>query len=89
MNIIYKAMDYCSAVAELVINGNHIEFYHRNSCAVMPQAYISIDSRYSYKVVTIGMEKSMIKNAITNDGELSFQTICLRESKALDSENSE
>ena len=37
----------------------------------------------------IGMEKSMIKNAITNDGELSFQTICLRESKALDSENSE
>lgn len=44
-----------SAVAELVINGNHIEFYHRNSCAVMPQAYISTDSRYSYKVVTNGM----------------------------------
>ena len=55
----------------------------------MPQAYISIDSRYSYKVVTIGMEKSMIENAITNDGEISFQTICLRESKELDSENSE
>jgi len=47
--------DESSAVAELVINGNNIEFYHRNAFNSTPQAYISTDSGCSYKIVTDGM----------------------------------
>ena len=40
-------------VAELIIDGNHIEFYSRD-CEVLPCAYIGSDGEHSYKVVTNG-----------------------------------
>jgi len=41
-------------VAELIIDGNHIEFYRRNTDVVFPYAYVGSDNDHRYKVFTNG-----------------------------------
>lgn len=42
------------AIAELIIEGNHLEFYRRDSGEVFPSVFIGSDNDYSYKVFTNG-----------------------------------
>ncbi len=42
------------AVAELIIDGNHIEFYQRDYNEVLPCAFVGSDSDHKYKVFTSG-----------------------------------
>lgn len=42
-------------VAELIIDGNQIEFYHRNSGEIFPCAFVGNDGEHQYKVFTKGM----------------------------------
>jgi len=42
------------AVAELIIDGNHIEFYQRDCSEVFPCAFVGSDNDYRYKVFTSG-----------------------------------
>jgi hypothetical protein len=41
-------------VAELIIDGNHIEFYRRGNREVFPCAFVGSDNNHSYKVFTKG-----------------------------------
>lgn len=42
------------AVAELIIDGNHIEFYRRDYSEVFPCAFVGSDNDHRYKVFTSG-----------------------------------
>lgn len=41
-------------VAELIIEGNHIEFYRRNTDVIFPHAYVGSDNDHRYKIFTNG-----------------------------------
>lgn len=45
------------AVAELIIDGNHIEFYRRDYSEVFPCAFVGSDNDHRYKVFTAGSSK--------------------------------
>lgn len=49
-----KESDDSPAVAELIIEGNHIEFYRRDHREVFPCAFVGSDNDHSYKVFTNG-----------------------------------
>ena len=42
-------------VGELIIDGNHIEFYSRFGDSVFPEAFVGSDGNHSYKVFTHGL----------------------------------
>ncbi|ROR29191.1 hypothetical protein EDD66_103126 [Mobilisporobacter senegalensis] len=46
--------DDTPSVAELIIDGNHIEFYRRETDVVFPRAYVGSDNDHRYKVFTNG-----------------------------------
>ncbi|MDD3222698.1 MAG: hypothetical protein PHG07_10010 [Lachnospiraceae bacterium] len=46
--------DNTPEVAELIIDGNHIEFYRRNTDVVFPCAYVGSDDDHKYKIFTNG-----------------------------------
>lgn len=49
-----KESDDSPAVAELIIDGNHIEFYRRDNGEVFSCAFVGSDNDHSYKVFTKG-----------------------------------
>lgn len=45
-------------VAELIIDGNYIEFYSRNSNEIFPCAFLGGDGKHPYKVITSGISRT-------------------------------
>ena len=66
-----------SEVGELLIDGNHLEFYRRFHGLVFPETFIGEDGQFRYKVFV----KDLIRRIVEFDSELHFQTMFLHKPK--------
>lgn len=68
-----KECEASPEVAELIIDGNHIEFYRRDYGEIFPCAFVGSDGEHRYKVFTNGRSAAGVNRTL--DMVTSYRTL--------------